>query len=112
MNGILQVVILAAQGIHLVFGVFGVAIYRMYKGGGLLSSILLCWGLYIVWAVVWCIVLPAAALYFSKEIFLLFPEVIGVPVIVFAGWLPCMLVCSIACGVISMVRPGKKPEAS
>jgi hypothetical protein len=111
MNGVLQVVILAAQGIHLVLGVFGVAIYRIYKGGGLFSSILLCWGLCIFWAVIWCFVLPVVLLPFGKEIFLLFPEVIGVPVLVFAGWLPCMFVCAIAHGFIATVRREKKPRA-
>lgn len=112
MNGILQVVVIAAELVHLVLGVFGVAIYRIYKGGGLFSNILLCWGLCIVWAAVWCILLPVVFLPFSKEIFLLFPEAIGVPALVFVGWLPCVLVCAITHVIIATVRQGKKPEAS
>jgi len=110
MNGILHVVILAVQGIHLVLGVFGVAIYRIYKGGGLFSNILLCWGLCILWAIIWCIALPIVFLPFGKGIVLLFPEAIGVPVIVFTGWLPCVLVCVIARAVRAIVNRGQKSD--
>jgi small neutral amino acid transporter SnatA (MarC family) len=41
----LQIIILVLEFIHLVFGVFGIPIYRMRKGGGLFVSTLLCWGL-------------------------------------------------------------------
>lgn len=48
---ILQIVILVLGGIHVVFGVFGIPLYRMRNGAGLFESTLLCWGLEIIWAV-------------------------------------------------------------
>lgn len=110
MNGVLQIAVIIAEGVHLVLGVFGVAIYRIYKGGDLFSSILLCWGLCILLGVIWCIVLPVVLLPFGKEVVLLFPEAIGAPALVFAGWIPCVLVCAIASGVITVVKRREKSE--
>jgi len=41
----LQVFILILEGIHFVFGVFGIPLYRMRKGAGLFAGTMLCWGL-------------------------------------------------------------------
>ena len=103
MNGFLQVIILTLQGINLIV-VFGIPIYRMYKGGKLFPNILLCWGLSILWAITWCFVLPVISLRFSKEIFLLFPEVIGVAAMIMFGWFPSITVCSIAYIIINPDR--------
>ena len=106
---VVQIIILILEGIHLVFGVFGIPIQRMRKGGGLFGSILLCWGLYIIWGLVWCLILPAIVSPFSKAVFLMFPEVTGLPFIVVFGCLPSVLVCTIAHGI---VRPLKRRSPS
>ena len=100
----MQIVILILEGIHLVFGVFGIPIYRMRKGAGLLGSILLCWGLHIIWGLVWCLILPAIVVPFSKAVFLMFPEVTGLPFIVVFSWLPSLLVCTIAYGIVDLLK--------
>ena len=58
---------------------------------------LLCWGLSVIWAFTWCVVLPAVVLPYSKETLRFFPEAIGVPAIMVMGWVPSLLVCLLAC---------------
>lgn len=82
----------------------------MYKGGKLFSNILLCWALAVLWAVTWCVVLPMIFLPFSKEIVLLFPESIGVMPIIFLGWFPSTLYCSIVYIIITLIRNKRKSE--
>lgn len=72
MKSVPQVIILILEVIHLIFGVFGIPIYRMSKGGKLLPNILLCWGVYILWAVIWCIILPAIFYHSAKIYFYYF----------------------------------------
>ncbi len=101
---VLQIIILILEGIHLVFGVFGIPIYRMRKGGGLFGNVLLCWGLYIIWAFTWCVILPLIVRLFSKELCLLFPEAIGVPFVVVLGCIPSVFVCTIAYGIVHPIK--------
>ena len=96
---------------HIIFGVFAIPIYRICKGGGLFKSIILCWGLYILWGVVWCVLLPAIMLRFSDEALMLFPESIGVPAIILTGFIPSALVCSIAYAIVVRVRQSLKAKA-
>jgi hypothetical protein len=107
---VLQIIVLILELVHLVFGVFGIPIYRMYKGGGVFVSTLLCWGLYIIWAFTWCVILPAIVYPYSKEVFGLFPDAIRVPFIIVLGCVPSLLVCSIAYGVIRATRPERKAQ--
>jgi len=101
---VLQIVILILEGIHLVFGVFAIPIYRMRKGKGLFGSILLCWGLEIIWAFTWCLILPAVVSPFGKEFCLLFPEAIGVGFVVVLGCIPSVFVCTIAYGIVRPIK--------
>jgi hypothetical protein len=94
----------------MLLGVFGIPTYRIYKGSNLLSNIVLCWALAVLWAVTWCIVLPAIFLPFSKEIYLLFPEAIGIPVILFLGWIPITLYCSVAYVIIIIIKKIRKSQ--
>lgn len=101
---VVQIIILILEGIHLVFGVFGISIQRMRNGGGLFGSILLCWGLEIAWAFTWSVILPVIVYPFSKEAHLLFPEATGVPFIVVFGGIPSTLVCTIAYGIVHPIE--------
>lgn len=100
----LQIIILILESIHLALGVFGIPIYRMYKGGGLFVSTMLCWGLEIIWAFTWCVILPAIVSPYSKEVFLLFPDAIGVFPIAVLGCIPSVFVCTIAYGIVHPIR--------
>lgn len=106
MDNLLQIIILVVQIIHIVFGVFGISIYRMAKGGGLFGNIGLCWGLMFFWGIIWCVILPAIFLPLGKEIFLMFPDAQGVPVILFIGWIPSFVVCTSAYTVIFLYKKG------
>jgi amino acid transporter len=114
LNVYLQVIILILEGLCLISIVFGIPVYRIYKGGKPLPNILLCWGLSILWAITWCVVLPyiSISLSLSKEIFLLFPEATGVPAIIILGWLPGTLVCSIAYIIVTLVKNERKLKTS
>ena len=103
----MQAIIIILEFIHIVFGVFAIPIYRMWKGGTLDTNILLCWGLYILWAFIWCVILPVLCLQFSKELFFLFPESYGVVAIVFVGWIPSIFICSIAYAIIAVIKKRK-----
>jgi hypothetical protein len=48
--------------------------------------------------------LPALALYFSKDIFMMFPEAIGVGAIIFIGWIQSLVICSIAYAIIRIAK--------
>ena len=100
---ILQFMILIPQGIHL-FTNFGIPIYRIWKGGNLLINILLSYGLFVLWATTWCVILPAIALYFSEDLFRMFPEAIGVGAIICIGWIYSLVICSVAYAIIKMAR--------
>ena len=108
----LQIVILILELLHIVFGVFAIPIYRMHKGGSVFVNTLLCWGLWIVWAFTWCIILPAAIYPYNPEMLKLFPEAIGVPPLVILAWAPSLLVCSIAHGIISVIKRQSKPTTA
>ena len=95
--------ILIPQGIHL-FTNFGIPIYRMWKGGNLLINILLSYGLFVLWAITWCAIFPAIALCFSKDIFMMFPEAIGVGAIICIGWIYSFIICSVAYVIIKIIK--------
>lgn len=99
----LQIMILIPQGIHL-FISFGIPIYRMWKGGNLLLNTFLNYVLLVLWAITWCVMLPAFVLYFSKDIFRMFPEAIGVGAIIYIGWIHSLVVCSIAYAIIRIAK--------
>jgi hypothetical protein len=69
-----------------------------------LTSILLCWGLNILWAFIWCIILPGIALHWSHDLFMKFPEAIGVFPIIITGWLPSLVVCTVAYAIIRIIK--------
>jgi hypothetical protein len=96
LSDLLQYVVLVLELIYIVIGVFGIPIRRISKGGRLLQSILLCWGLLVLWGLIWVVVLPLVLSPFGKHIVLLFPEGHGMFAIVVLGWVPSVLVCSIA----------------
>ena len=112
----MQTIILILEFIHIILGVFGIPIYRMSRGGKLFSNFLLCWGLYIFWAIFWCILLPLICSIIlplilehpNKHVFSLFPEATGVPGIIFIGWIPSIIVCSIAYIVIYTIKKRKR----
>ena len=100
----LQTMVLIPQGIHIVILNFGLPIYLMWRGRNALIGIVSCWGLFILWAIIWCIVLPMIALQFSKDLFLKFPDAIGVlPTIIF-GWFPSIIVCLPAYFIIKIIK--------
>jgi hypothetical protein len=104
----LQIVISTLELIHVVFGVFAIPIYRIYKGGSVFVSTLLCWVLWIVWAFAWCVILPAAVYPYNREMLKFFPEAIGVPGLIILAWVPSLLVCLLARGVISAIKRESK----
>lgn len=107
MHTVLQVIVLILQLVHLIVGVFGIPVYKIYKGGNLISNILLCWGLYVLWAVAWCVILPALFLPLGKNIYSLFPEAVGVGLIVFLGWIPSVICFAFAYAIIKIVAVNK-----
>ena len=76
----------------------------MWKGGNLLLNILLSYVLLVLWAITWCLILPAIALYFSEDLFRMFPEAIGVPAIIYTGWIYSLVICSVAYAIIKIVK--------
>ena len=106
-DNILQILILILQGIHLFIINFGFPIYRLWKGGTLLTSIFLCWGLLIIWAIIWCVILPGIASNVSHDLALKFPEAIGVFPIIGMGGIPSFFVCTIAYGIIKTIKQGR-----
>lgn len=96
----MQVIIIILEVVHIVLGVPAMPIYRVYKGRGLFISALLCWGLWILWAFTWCVILPALVYPRSKEAFVLFPGAIGVPFVIVLGWVPSLTACLIAHGIV------------
>lgn len=100
-----QYLVLGLEAAHIIVGVFGIPIRRIWKGGGLFPNILLCWGLFVLWGVVWCIGLPLILSPFGNDIVLLFPESYAVAAILVVGLLPCTLICSIAFGIIEYGIP-------
>ena len=108
----LQIIILIFEAIHIVLGVFAIPIYRMYKGGSLLINTLLCWGLWIIWAFTWCVILLGIVYPYSRETLKFFPEAIGVPAIIVMGWVPSLLVCLLACGIISVIKRESRSGAA
>lgn len=107
MSNSLQYVVLILELIHIVIGVFGIPIRRISKRGRLLQNILLCWGLLFLWGLIWIVVFPLALSPFGKHIVMLFPEGHCAFAIVVLGWLPSVLVCSIASFIIE-VKNSKK----
>jgi hypothetical protein len=104
----LQIVIPILECIHIVFGVCAIPVYRIYKGGSVFMSTMLCWGLWIVWAFTWCVILPAAVYPYSEEVLELFPQAIGVSAVVILAWVPSLLVCLLARGVIAVIKRRSK----
>jgi len=103
-DNVLQILILIPQGIHLFIVNFGLPIYLLWKGGKLLTSILWCWGHIILWAIIWSIILPAIALHWSHDLFMKFPEAIGVFPIIAMGWLHSLVVCTVAYAIIRTIK--------
>jgi hypothetical protein len=103
-DNILQILILIPEGIHLFIINFGFPIFLLWKGGKLLTSILLCWGLHIIWAIIWCVILPGIASNVSHDLALKFPEAIGVFPIILTGWLPSVVVCTLAYAIIKIIK--------
>jgi hypothetical protein len=114
LSDLLQYVVLILELIHVVIGVFGIPIKRMSKGASLLRSILLCWGLLVLWGLIWIVVLPLALLPFGRHVVMLFPEGHGMFAIVVLGWVPSVLVCSIGSFIIEIKNRNKTelPEKS
>lgn len=108
----LQIIILMLECVHLVLGVFGIPIYRISRGGSVFVSTLLCWGLWIVWAFTWCVILPAAVCLWSREVIRYFPEAIGLPPLILLAWVPSLLICSIARAIISVIKRRSKSGAA
>jgi len=74
-----------------------------------LQNILLCWGLLVLWGLIWIIALPLALSPFGKHIIMLFPEGQCMFAIVVLGWVPSVLVCSVASFIIE-IRNSRKTE--
>ena len=109
-DNILQIVILILQGIHLFIINFGFPIYRLWKGGKLLTSIFLCWGLLIIWAIIWCVILPGIASNMSHDLALKFPEAIGVLPIIVMGGISGLVVCTVAYAIIKTIKSKKEEK--
>jgi len=62
----------------------------------ILKGILIGWGLSIICVFLASVVFPGVVALYDKEYCRYFPEAIGVPAIIFTGWLPASVVAIVA----------------
>jgi hypothetical protein len=73
-----------------------IAFWYVLRTGNILKGILIGYVLSIVCVFMVSIVLPGIVALYKKEYSLYFPEAIGVPAVIFTGWLPVSVVVIIA----------------
>lgn len=73
-----------------------IAFCYVLRSGKIPKGILIGYGLSILCVFLVSVVLPGIVAEYNKEYSLYFPEAIGVPAIIFTGWLPVSVVAIIA----------------
>ena len=73
-----------------------IAFWYVLRSGRILKGILIGYGLSIICVFLASVVLPGVVALYDKEYCRYFPEAIGVPAIIFTGWLPASVVAIIA----------------
>ena len=73
-----------------------ISFWYVLRSGKILKGILIGWGLSIICIFLVSVVFPGVVALYDKEYCRYFPEAIGVPAIIFTGWLPASVIAIIA----------------
>ena len=101
----MQEFILTLEFIHIILGVLLPLTIRIYKGKNFGITILIGWGLIIIWGITWLTLLPMILSPFvSDEILLMFPEAIGGPFILLFGWIQSIALCLAGLMIVEFIK--------
>ncbi|MBI9016425.1 MAG: hypothetical protein JEZ07_04100 [Phycisphaerae bacterium] len=107
----MQTFIITLENIHIIFGVLLPLIIRLYKGKSFVSSVIFGWALIIIWAIIWCKMIPMILSPFvSNEILMMFPESIGILPTIMLGWLPAIALTLVAIVIVAGIKFFKKSK--
>lgn len=87
-----------------------IAFCYVLRSGKVVWGTLIGWGLSIICVFLVSVVFPAIVAVFNTKYVALFPEAIGVPAVIFTGWVPAYAVAALAGLVKLVIEPRKKTE--
>jgi len=76
----------------------GLPVRRIITTGRFLTPFLLMWLSLILWAFLFCLIIPLLIFtaFHEKHVFEYFPDMRGIVAAVMIGWLPSLVLCSVA----------------
>lgn len=82
----------------------------MVRSGNVVRGAFISWGLSIVCVILVSVVFPGIVDHYDSEYYIYFPEAIGIPVVVFTGLIPALIVATFAGFVGELVKWWKKSK--
>ena len=87
-----------------------IAFWYVVRSGKLLKGLFIGWGLSIICFFLISTVVPALVGTLDSEYRLYFPEEIGLPIVIALGWIPALIVSTVAALIRHLMRSWKKSD--